>query len=205
MDVDREAAVDLGGLRQVTNVPPRETGALDRPGERLDQSSNPLEERRFAGPIGTHHGDQHAGLDLTAETMNGRMAVIAEREITEMQDSSGHRHFHDIAQKTAAHTTAIASAAQASRAGIPISRNEGATRAAGWLSLGLCGMDRRCHCKSLKQQADRTVSDCYIITKRRPRPEFGPAFAGFSFAHSIADTARLCSTQSSAGSGSDWP
>jgi hypothetical protein len=59
--------------------------------------------------------------------MDGRMALIAQREIAEL-----HLCVHDIAQSTAAHKTAMITAAAASRSAADIRSSEGDTVAAGW-------------------------------------------------------------------------
>jgi hypothetical protein len=49
--IDREGAVDLGGLRQVGDVLRRNSVALDAAGERLEQADDAFEEGRFARAV----------------------------------------------------------------------------------------------------------------------------------------------------------
>ena len=59
--------------------------ALDPPGERLEHADHALEQRRLAGAVGADHRGQRAALDRAVEMMHRRVAVIAEREIAELQ------------------------------------------------------------------------------------------------------------------------
>ena len=85
VDVDRERAVDLGGLRQIGDILGAEPVALDAAGERLDRADDALEQRRLAGTVRTDDRHQRAGLDGAVEMMHRRMTIIAEREIAEVQ------------------------------------------------------------------------------------------------------------------------
>ena len=102
VDVDREAAVDLGDLRQVGDVLRRQPAAVDAAGQRLDDADHALEQRRLAGAVRADHRHQRAGLDRAVEMMHGRMPVVAQREIAELQ-LRGHR----IAQNAASQISAI--------------------------------------------------------------------------------------------------
>ena len=90
VDADREAAVDLGDLRQIGDVLRPHAVALDPAGERLDDADHALEQRRLAGAVRADHGGQRAGPHRAVEMMHGRMAVVAERQIAELQ-LRGHR------------------------------------------------------------------------------------------------------------------
>ena len=63
VDIDRERAVDLGGLRQIGDVARAETAALDAARQRLDDADDALEQRRLAGTVRTDDRDQRTGFD----------------------------------------------------------------------------------------------------------------------------------------------
>ena len=75
---DRKAAVDIGGLRQIGDIPDIETAALDDARERLEDADEAAKQGRFAGAVGTDHRDQGARRDLAAEVVHRRMPVIAQ-------------------------------------------------------------------------------------------------------------------------------
>src|SRR5262249_50113606 len=106
VDVDRKRAVDLRGLRQVGDVLRRQTATLATACERLEHADDALEQRRLAGTVGTDHRDQRAGLDRAVEMMHGRMALVTERDVAELQ-SCAHAVTAIIAQKTAPQSSAI--------------------------------------------------------------------------------------------------
>jgi hypothetical protein len=85
VDIDRECAVDLGGLRQVSDILCGKIAALDAARQRLDQADDAFEQRRLACSVRTDDRDQRAGFDRAVEMMHGRMPVIAEREVAELQ------------------------------------------------------------------------------------------------------------------------
>ena len=85
VDIDREGAIDLGGLRQIRDLMRIDAGAGNFARQRLERADHALEQGRLAGAVRADHGDQRAVFDLAAEMMHGRMAVIAEREIAELQ------------------------------------------------------------------------------------------------------------------------
>src|SRR5262249_55008572 len=90
VDVDRKRAVDLGRLRQVGDVLRAQAATLDAAGERLEHTDDALEQRRLAGPIRADHRDQRSGLDRAIEMVHGRMPLVAERNVAELQ-RRGHR------------------------------------------------------------------------------------------------------------------
>ena len=61
---DREAAVDIGGLRQIGDVADVETAERDRARERLEDAGEPAKQRRLAGAVRADHRKQRALGDL---------------------------------------------------------------------------------------------------------------------------------------------
>ena len=79
---------------QSADYPDRHHRQIGLAGERFDEPDNPLEERRFACPVGTDDCDQCARLDRAVEVVHRRMAVISEREVAESQRGAHRSHFH---------------------------------------------------------------------------------------------------------------
>ena len=97
VDIDRKAAIDLGGLRQISDVARLQSAALDRAGQRLEHAGDALEQGRFAGAVRPDHRHQRAGGDRAVEMMHRRVAVVTERQIAKLQ----RRRHHAIAHNTA--------------------------------------------------------------------------------------------------------
>src|SRR5262249_33304161 len=87
-----------------------------------------FEQGRLAGAVRPHDRQQRALVDLAVEVMHGRVTLVPEREIRESQCRA-----HEIAQCTAAHSSAISTAAAASRSHAESRRIESDTVA------GACG------------------------------------------------------------------
>jgi hypothetical protein len=99
---------------------------VDAAGERLEHSDDALEQRRLAGAVRADHGHQRALLHRAVQMMHRRVAVIAERQVSELECRA-----HAIAQNTAPHSTAITTATAASRSGAERRRIDGDTVAGG--------------------------------------------------------------------------
>src|SRR5207253_4970366 len=90
-----------------------EAAERDRAGQRLEDARDAAEQRRLAGTVRADHSEQAACGNLAIEMMHGRVAVIAQRDVAEL-DLGGHAHL--IASHTMAHRPALTAAAAASRA-----------------------------------------------------------------------------------------
>ena len=132
VDVDREAAVDLGGLRQIGDVLRLETPSRSmRPASGLSTPTMPLNSVDLPAPFGPTTAISAPVCDGAVEMMHGRMAVVAEREIAELQ-LRGHRLTFTPSPRTPrAQITAITAAATASRWSADSRRIDGATDAGG--------------------------------------------------------------------------
>jgi hypothetical protein len=95
---DRKTAVDIGGLRQIGDIPDVESTALDEARQRPQDADDAAKQRRLAGAVRTDDRDQRAGRDLAVQMMHRRMAVIAQRDVAELQlnrHRSPHRQPYD--------------------------------------------------------------------------------------------------------------
>jgi len=81
VQIDGERAVHLGGLRQISEIAVLD--ALERytARKRLDETRDPLEQRRLAGAVRADDGDQFPLPDGAIEVMDGRMPVVTERQV----------------------------------------------------------------------------------------------------------------------------
>ena len=94
---DRKAAVDIGGLRQIGDIPDIEIAGQIDARQRLEDADQPSKQRRFAGAVGADDRQQRARRDLAVEMMHRRMPVVAQRDVTELQlraPCSPHRKPH---------------------------------------------------------------------------------------------------------------
>jgi hypothetical protein len=113
-DGDREAAIDVGLLRQIGDLGAPDGTQLDAAGERPQQADDGLQQRRLAGAVGADDGRQRARPEAAAQVMDGGMAVVAEREIIEPDGGGAHDH-QSSAQPTAAHSSSMMQRIQANR------------------------------------------------------------------------------------------
>ena len=130
---NRKAAVDVRGLRQIGDIPDIEIATQDRARKRPEDADDAAKQRRFAGTVRANDRDQRARGDLATEMMHRRMAIIAERDIAELQ-LRGHAHL--IASHTAAHSTALTTSAAPSRAATVMRRID---QGAAWAGCGDAG------------------------------------------------------------------
>ena len=131
VDVDREGAVDLGGLRQVGDMLRIGAAALDAAGQRLKHADNALEAASTCrAPFGPTTATQRAALHRAVEVVHGRMPVVAEREIAELQRARSSTYTF-IAQSTAPHSSAMSAAAMPSRCTTDRRRIDGKIAAGG--------------------------------------------------------------------------
>ena len=79
----RECAIDLRDLRQIGDPVHREARSDDVAAERLHNSDNALEQRRFSCPVRADDRDQRSHLHVAAQVMHHRVAVITERQVLE--------------------------------------------------------------------------------------------------------------------------
>src|SRR4051812_14145501 len=100
---------------------------MDAAVEWSEDADNAAQQCRLAGPVRADHGQQRARGDLTIEVVHGRVTVIAERNVVEMQ----RRHGHLIARKTTPQSTAQTASAAARRAAIVMRRIDQCAACAG--------------------------------------------------------------------------
>ena len=59
------------------------------PASGLRNADNTLEQGRFAGAVGSDHGDEGASLHCAVEVMDRGVALVAERKIAKAQRCHG--------------------------------------------------------------------------------------------------------------------
>src|SRR5579863_1635412 len=156
---NRKAAVDIHRLRQIGDVADVETIGEDRAGQGFEDPDNAPEQRRLAGTVGADHREQRAGRDLAIEVMHGRMPVVAQRDVAELQ-LGGHAHL--IASKTTAQRAAATASAAVSREITARRRIDHEIGCAGWGEAGPwpCGCPRSWPW----EWEGEAILECYIIT-----------------------------------------
>src|SRR6185503_582354 len=110
---DREAAVDLGLLRQVGDAA---RGALDASLDARRQAEQRLEERALARPVWSDDGRHLGGRDLGREVVDRGMAVVAHGQVDQLEGGLHSAH------QTQSHNTAATASAPATRRGAPMAR-----------------------------------------------------------------------------------
>ncbi len=89
VDADGKGAVDVDHLRKIGHVLRLHPVAVDSARERAQEPGNALEQRRFPRPVRPHHRKQRPCRHQTIQVMNGRMPVIAKRQIAK-GERAGH-------------------------------------------------------------------------------------------------------------------